>query len=85
MSDRELDNKLQEKLTPYNTWQVERMFDISLHNAGRKKDNEVFCLSVGAMDGHFHDTMAGYISLYRWGGLFIEPLPDAFKALSNYY
>ena len=85
MSDRELYNKLQEKLAPYNTWQVERMFDISLHNAGRKKDNEVFCLSVGAMDGHFHDTMAGYISLYRWGGLFIEPLPDAFKALSNYY
>jgi len=85
MSDRELDTKLQEKLTPYNTWQVERIFDISLHNAGRKKDNEVFCLSVGSMDGHFHDTMAGYISLYRWAGLFIEPLPDAFKALSNYY
>ena len=86
MSNRDFNVELQEKLAPYNTWQVERMFDISLHNIGRKKETEdVFCLSVGSMDGHFHDTISGYISLYTWGGLFIEPLPDAFTELEKYY
>tara|TARA_R110000851_G_scaffold21632_3_gene64834 strand:+ start:1798 stop:1998 length:201 start_codon:yes stop_codon:yes gene_type:complete len=65
-----MNKDLQKKLAPYNTWQVERMFDISLHNIGRKKEKQdVFCLSVGSMDGHFHDTISGYISLYSWAGL----------------
>ena len=79
-----MNSELQSKLYTYNTWQVERIFDISLHNAGRKKE-DIFCLSVGSMDGHFHDTISGYISLYSWPGLFIEPLPDAFSELTRYY
>ena len=79
-----MNSELQNKLYTYNTWQVERIFDISLHNAGRKKE-DIFCLSVGSMDGHFHDTISGYISLYSWPGLFIEPLPDAFSELTRYY
>ena len=51
-----MNSELQNKLYTYNTWQVERIFDISLHNAGRKKE-DIFCLSVGSMDGHFHDTI----------------------------
>ena len=69
--------------TEYNTWQVERIYDIILHHYGRKGD-EIFNLSVGSCDGTFHDTISAYMSSYRWKGMFIEPIPDAFEALTKH-
>lgn len=67
----------------YNTWQVERIYDIILHHYGRSGER-MFNLSVGACDGTFHDTISAYMNAYRWVGMYIEPIPDAFKALSKF-
>jgi FkbM family methyltransferase len=67
----------------YNTWQVERIYDIILHHYGRQ-GNSIFNLSVGSCDGCFHDTISGYMTKYSWVGMFCEPIPDAFNRLSEY-
>ena len=69
--------------TEYNTWQVERIYDIILHHYGRSK-TKIFNLSVGSCDGCFHDTISGYMASYQWSGMFCEPIPDAFKILERH-
>lgn len=69
--------------TKYNTWQVERIYDIILHHYGRKGD-PMFNLSVGSCNGTFHDTISAYMCTYRWRGMFVEPIPDAFAELKKY-
>ena len=69
--------------TEYNTWQVERIYDIILHHYGRKGD-PMFNVSIGSCDGTFHDTISAYMNMYRWKGMFVEPIPDAFNALTKY-
>ena len=69
--------------TEYNTWQVERIYDIILHHYGRKGD-PMFNLSIGSCDGTFHDTISAYMVSYGWKGMFVEPIPDAFNALKKY-
>lgn len=69
--------------TKFNTWQVERIYDIILHHYGRKGD-PMFNLSIGSCDGTFHDTISAYMVTYKWRGMFVEPIPDAFKALTKY-
>lgn len=67
----------------FNTWQVERIYDIILHHYGRTGE-PMFNLSVGACDGTFHDTISAYMNVYQWKGMYIEPIPDAFKSLSKF-
>jgi len=69
--------------TEYNTWQVERIYDIILHHYGRTGE-PMFNLSVGSCNGTFHDTISAYMTSYRWKGMFIEPIPDAFEALTRH-
>lgn len=69
--------------TEYNTWQVERIYDIILHNYGRTNE-PMFNLSIGSCDGSFHDTISGYMQLYKWTGMFVEPIPDAYNSLTKY-
>ena len=35
-------------------------------------------------NGTFHDTISAYMTSYRWRGMFIEPIPDAFEALTRH-
>ena len=44
----------------------------------------MFNLSVGSCNGTFHDTISAYMCNYKWRGMFVEPIPDAFAELKKY-
>ena len=58
------------------------IFDKVLHYYGRKGDN-LFLINVGAMDGVLFDELIGYSSMYRFKGLYVEPIPYLFERLQN--
>lgn len=59
-------------------------YDKTLHFLGRSQIKPSIVV-IGAMDGHSFDDMAAYFSLYRWSGLFIEPIPYQFENLKRYH
>lgn len=40
---------------------------------------------IGAMDGVSFDETRGYINMYGWSGLFVEPIPEMFSRLIKSY
>jgi FkbM family methyltransferase len=61
---------------------LDNLFDKSLHYLG-KKNNEVLALNIGAMDGVLFDEMIGYSTMYKFKGLYVEPIPYLFERLKN--
>lgn len=61
---------------------MSNFFDKSLHYLGKKQDN-VFVLNIGAMDGVLFDEMIGYTNVYKFKGLYVEPIPYLFEKLKN--
>lgn len=59
----------------FNTLQLHRIFDISLHNSN-KHNPHTFALIIGANDGMENDTLGGYVSNFKWNAFFIEPLEE---------
>ena len=55
---------------------------IALHYLG-KNIKDVFVFQAGAMDGITFDDMRNYIDMYRWGGVFVEPIPEVFEKLKT--
>jgi FkbM family methyltransferase len=62
----------------------DNIYDIALHHIG-KYDNDIFICIIGAMDGVSFDETRGYISLYGWNGLFVEPILEQFNKLKKLY
>ena len=62
----------------------ENLYDLALHHIGRNK-KDVFVVIIGAMDGVSFDETRGYISVYGWKGLFVEPIPAQFNKLKALY
>ena len=62
----------------------ENIYDIALHTLGRTKSNP-YVVIIGAMDGVSFDETRGYIAMYDWSGLFVEPIDVQFKKLVNVY
>ncbi|MDX2170753.1 MAG: FkbM family methyltransferase [Deltaproteobacteria bacterium] len=62
----------------------EDIADLTLHHMGRT-GAQPFWVVIGAMDGVTFDDLSGYISLYRWCGLFVEPIPELFRRLRAHY
>lgn len=62
----------------------EDIADLTLHYMGRT-GLKCYVVSIGAMDGVSYDEFAGYISLYQWSGLFVEPIPEQFRRLRAHY
>jgi FkbM family methyltransferase len=60
---------------------TERQIDAALHGLGRLRGQDVFIVSIGAMDGVTYDSLRPYVDRYGWSGLFVEPVPDQFDAL----
>lgn len=63
---------------------MSKYYDKTLHYLGGKGIKPSI-LVIGAMDGHSFDDMTAYFSMYRWSGLFIEPIPYQFNALKRYH
>ena len=58
------------------------MLDQTLHFLG-KHQIQTNVLQIGANDGYLCDDIRGYINMYEWGGLFIEPIPEYFEKLKE--
>lgn len=58
------------------------LFDKTLHYLGRSKTPTTF-VQIGAMDGMSFDESVGYIEMYGWTGLFVEPTPTQFERLKK--
>lgn len=57
-------------------------FDLYLHYKGKKQE-KVFFVNLGAMDGILFDELHGYSSMYNFKGLYIEPIPYLFEKLKQ--
>jgi FkbM family methyltransferase len=56
------------------------LFDLSLHRLGQNSQ-DVFVVSIGAMDGVMFDEICGYVTMYGFKGLYVEPIPYLFEKL----
>jgi FkbM family methyltransferase len=66
--------------------EAELCFDLEFvlaHLALTKKD--VFCVQIGANDGKSNDPLYRFITAWGWGGLLLEPIPEAFESLRATY
>ena len=63
---------------------TEDIADRTLHHMGLT-GFQPFLVVIGAMDGVSYDDFYGYIEMYRWSGLFVEPIPEQFRRLQENY
>jgi FkbM family methyltransferase len=54
----------------------------SLHLLGSKHP-DAFVIQIGANDGISFDDTRGFLDLYKWPALLVEPIPEIFKELQN--
>ncbi len=54
----------------------------SLHYIGKNYKN-ASVIQIGAMDGINFDDTRGFLDMYKWKSLLIEPIPDLFNELKN--
>ena len=54
----------------------------SLHHIG-KNYNNIKVVQIGAMDGISFDDTRGFLDMYNWEALLIEPIPEIFKELKE--
>ena len=59
-------------------------FNDALHHLG-KRGEKLFTLNIGAMDGITFDEMSGYIKMYNFKGLYVEPIPVYYDLLKENY
>lgn len=62
----------------------DNIYDKALHYIGQNIFNP-YVVILGAMDGVSFDETRGYIAMYDWKGLFVEPMPDQFTKLCGVY
>lgn len=48
-----------------------------------KNYDDIFVIQIGAMDGVSFDDTRGFLDLYKWNSLLVEPVPFLFKKLKN--
>jgi len=56
-----------------------------LHELNYELNNDIFFCEIGAFDGKRFDDLYDYIQQYKWKGILVEPLKDAFKKLKENY
>jgi len=54
----------------------------ALHYIGKNVDN-CFVIQIGAMDGINFDDTRGFLDMYRWDSLLVEPVPHIFEELKR--
>lgn len=60
------------------------LFDKTLHYLGRAGFQPSIVV-IGAMDGHSFDHLTGYSQMYRWSGLYIEPIREQYLNMLDYH
>lgn len=70
------------RATPMTT--EEDLVDLTLHHMGRTGLRPSL-VAIGAMDGVTFDDFHGYVTMYEWSGLFVEPIPELFRRLRENY
>jgi len=58
-------------------------YDKVLHKLGKEKGREVSFVNIGAMDGIMFDDSAGYVAMYEYCALYVEPIPYLFNRLKS--
>lgn len=56
-----------------------------LETLGKQRQEDVFLLQIGAMDGKTFDPVYEYITRFSWCGLLVEPVQEHFSALREHY
>lgn len=56
---------------------MDNFFDKVLHYYG-KKEEKLFIINIGAMDGIMFDSMSAYAEIYNFDGLYVEPMKSHF-------
>jgi len=54
----------------------------SLHKIGKENPN-AFVIQIGANDGISFDDTRGFLDMYQWPALLVEPIPEIFQELKN--
>ena len=54
----------------------------TLHHIGKNKKN-VFVIQLGAMDGISFDDTRGFLDMYKWDALLVEPIPEFYGELKE--
>lgn len=52
----------------------------SLHYIGKRYSN-IFVVQIGAMDGIAFDDTRGFLDMYKWPALLVEPIPEIYDKL----
>ena len=52
----------------------------TLHHIG-KNNKDTFVVQIGAMDGINFDDTRGFLDLYKWPAILVEPIPEIFTEL----
>jgi len=58
------------------------IFDHTLHYLGLSGESPFFVV-IGAMDGISFDEFHGYVAMYGWSGVLVEPIPEQFRRLKE--
>jgi FkbM family methyltransferase len=54
----------------------------TLHMIGKEVSN-ASVVQIGACDGISYDDTRGFLDLYKWKGVFVEPIPELFEQLKE--
>lgn len=54
----------------------------TLHHLGKNK-KDAFVVQIGAMDGINFDDTRGFLDMYRWNALLVEPIPAIYEELKK--
>ena len=54
----------------------------TLHKIGQEVKN-ASVVQIGACDGIVYDDTRGFLDLYNWKGVFVEPIPELFEQLKE--
>jgi FkbM family methyltransferase len=61
---------------------ISDLFDKGVHYIGRNF-KDVKTINIGAMDGVLFDELYGYSNMYKFTGLYVEPIPYLFERLKS--
>tara|TARA_B100002019_G_scaffold115210_1_gene99114 strand:- start:3747 stop:5216 length:1470 start_codon:yes stop_codon:yes gene_type:complete len=84
-SNKEISKSIQttssSKMTNHKNIETDKVLDAYIE----KSDSNFFVLQIGANDGKMADPVFKYVKLYKWKGLFVEPVTYLFDRLIENY
>jgi len=54
----------------------------TLHHIGKNYTN-IQVIQIGAMDGVNFDDTRGFLNMYKWNSLLVEPIPEIYEELKK--